>query len=102
MMSRRPPRARSAREQLRAGLSGRLAERARPHALDLHAIAADLAERGLRPVTDHDLRLIRADCPTCFASDTDPLRLWRPLQVVPRRGHTTYLCGACGAEARHV
>lgn len=66
----------------------------RPASLDdLHA---RLEAAGLRPVTDHELGLVHADCPECGASVEDGL--WRSLAVVPRAGKLLCKCGACGLE----
>lgn len=55
-------------------------------------------EAGLRPLLDPVLEMVLIDCPSCHAQDTDPLGLWRPLQVVPRAKVTIHHCTAC---ARH-
>lgn len=61
----------------------------------LTAIAADLERRGLQPVIDHELDLVRAECPDCHAGATDPAKLWRPLEIAPRAGLLLTFCYAC-------
>ena len=57
---------------------------------------------GLRPSIDPVLEVLRCECPGCRAGEGDPLGLWRPMVIVPRRGSTTLRCGACGREeVRH-
>jgi Zn ribbon nucleic-acid-binding protein len=64
----------------------------------LESIVATLAAEGLRPVIDRDLHLVRADCPACHAGENDPIGLWRPLEVIPRRERTIAICAACGGH----
>ena len=62
----------------------------------LEAIAEE--HRDLRPVVDVDMDMVLADCPECHAQDSDPLGLWRPLQIIPRAQRTILECTACGAH----
>ncbi len=70
----------------------------KPLAVDarLERIAKALRERGLAPIIDAELELVRAECPSCRAGARDPLGLYRPLAVIPRRGSTHFFCHACG------
>lgn len=63
---------------------------------ELERLAGAYGEDGLRPVIDPVLEIVLIDCPACRAQDTDPLGLWRPLQVAPRAGVTIHHCTACG------
>jgi hypothetical protein len=65
--------------------------------VSLAAIAAALNARDLRPVVDEQLELVLCDC-VCGAQMSDPLRLWRPVRVAPRRGRVAVLCTGCGRE----
>jgi hypothetical protein len=60
--------------------------------------AAELHDRGLRPIVDPVLDVVVADCPSCHAQDSDPLGLYRPLWVVPRGQTTRFRCDACAVE----
>ncbi len=73
-------------------------------AMTVTELAAKLNEHGLRPVIDHDLDYVVADCPDCAAQDTDPLGIWRPLRVIPRALGITFWCASCDIrrEAPHV
>lgn len=63
---------------------------------ELERLAVGYGDRGLRPLIDERMEMIVMDCPRCRAQDTDPLGLYRPVRVVPRRQARTILCTACG------
>jgi len=64
----------------------------------LRTLAERLAARGLRPRIDAGLGIIVCDCPSCHAQDSDPMGLYRPLQVAPCGETITLSCWACGEE----
>ncbi len=64
----------------------------------LERIAKALRERGLAPIIDTELELVRAECPSCRAGARDPLGLYRPLAVIPRGDITRFFCDACGRQ----
>ncbi len=70
----------------------------KPRAVDarLERISKALRERGLAPIIDPELELVRAECPSCRAGARDPLGLYRPLAVIPRGDATRFFCDACG------
>ena len=75
-------------------LRTRRGQRVRPESL--LRVAATLADRGLRPVIDHGAELIRADCLKCRSGESDPVGLYRPLEVIPRDAGTEARCDICG------
>jgi hypothetical protein len=70
----------------------------------LERVAKALRERGLAPIIDAELELVRAECPSCRAGARDPLGLYRPLAVISRGDVTRFFCDACGrrTETRDV
>jgi hypothetical protein len=74
--------------------------RKRPKLPTVAEIASRLRERGLRPVVDPALDLVRAKCPDCRAGETDPLGLWRPMAVMSSEldGRVISFCDHCGSR----
>jgi hypothetical protein len=67
------------------------------HVIDaLRQLERDAARRGLRPIVDPDLHLVRCDCAACGAGGT-----WSPVRLVPRGRTVHVLCDACGLEEEH-
>lgn len=63
---------------------------------ELERLAETYEEAGLRPLVDLVLRVVLIDCPSCRVQDSDPIGLWRPMQIVPRAKRTIVHCTACG------
>lgn len=65
----------------------------------LERVADSLAARGLQPIIDPVMELVRSECPDCHAGECDPLGLYRPLIVTRRQGGARFRCEACGGAS---